>query len=408
MGLFALLLAGELRYPVDLARTLELIFVHDLPEILAGDPFAYDTAARQGKAEREEVAAQDLFAALPEDLRDYLLDAWHEWTERRTPEARFAKAIDRIQALAQNTAAGGVVWRERGVTLAMSQEYNKELGEVAPVLGEMGAGLYQESIARELWPGEPAAAPDCDAFVAECSFPPLPAPYDRALPEAVRFLAARIPDLRGIVAAGSVMRGRGHATSDLDVYVLRWRPESQRVQKRFAGVPAELFINHTASIEGYLRSEQEEGAPSTAHMLATGHLVWAADGAMREFQAKARAILDEGPARVEAGLIARRYAAVSLLEDALDVCEEDPATCLWLLGRAVEAAMRCAFWARGMWQPRDKELRQKLAEFDPEMAGEAGAFFLAADPTEKIERARRIVRTLAVAEGFFEWESEVR
>lgn len=100
MGLFALLLAGELGYPVDLARTLELIFVHDLPEILAGDPFAYDTAARQGKAEREEAAAQELFAALPEDLRDHLLDAWQEWTERRKPEARFVKAIDQRAAAA--------------------------------------------------------------------------------------------------------------------------------------------------------------------------------------------------------------------------------------------------------------------------------------------------------------------
>lgn len=86
--LFALLLARELREPVDVGRVLELILVHDLPEILAGDTFAYDAQAREGKARREEEAARELFAVLPDDLRAYLFTDWREFEALTSPRVR--------------------------------------------------------------------------------------------------------------------------------------------------------------------------------------------------------------------------------------------------------------------------------------------------------------------------------
>src|SRR5687768_5331681 len=99
----------------------------------------------------------------------------------------------------------------------------------------------------------------------------LDARTDAALREAVSWVAGRYESL-GIFACGSLLRGEGGPTSDLDLYVIHGQPWRQRVQRRFAGVPAEIFVNSPTSARGYLAEEARGGRPLTAHMLATGHV----------------------------------------------------------------------------------------------------------------------------------------
>src|SRR5258706_8001215 len=51
----------------DLLRALQLMVVHDLVEIDAGDTFAYDPAAQATKVAREVAAADRIFGLLPLD-----------------------------------------------------------------------------------------------------------------------------------------------------------------------------------------------------------------------------------------------------------------------------------------------------------------------------------------------------
>jgi putative hydrolase of HD superfamily len=101
---------------VNLGRVLELLIVHDLVEIDAGDTFAYDAAAQHGKADRERAAADRIFNLLPADQAARLRGAWDEFEAHATSEARFANALDRLQALLQNMAAGGGSWGVHRVT----------------------------------------------------------------------------------------------------------------------------------------------------------------------------------------------------------------------------------------------------------------------------------------------------
>jgi putative hydrolases of HD superfamily len=52
---------------IDLLRVLEMLAVHDLVEIDAGDTFAYDAQDLVTKTEREQAAADRVFALLPPD-----------------------------------------------------------------------------------------------------------------------------------------------------------------------------------------------------------------------------------------------------------------------------------------------------------------------------------------------------
>jgi putative hydrolases of HD superfamily len=135
LGLAALTLS-EYAGSVDLPRVLELLAVHDLVEIDAGDTFAYDLAANDTKAERERAAARRIFGLLPTDQGDRLHAAWVEFEAFETRESRFANALDRLQALLQNMEAGGGSWTEHRITRS------QVLRRMAPV----------EAALPEVWP----------------------------------------------------------------------------------------------------------------------------------------------------------------------------------------------------------------------------------------------------------------
>jgi putative hydrolase of HD superfamily len=118
LALAALALREYAAADLDLGRVLELVTVHDLVEIDAGDTFAYDSIGHQTKAERERAAADRIFGMLPPDQGMRLRGLWEEFEAQETEESRYANALDRLQALLQNMEAGGGSWTTHGVTRA--------------------------------------------------------------------------------------------------------------------------------------------------------------------------------------------------------------------------------------------------------------------------------------------------
>jgi putative hydrolase of HD superfamily len=117
LALFAVVLAEHAVEPaIDVARVLRMVLVHDLVEIDAGDTFLYDDAGAATQAAREERAAERIFGLLGAPLAEDLRGAWREFEARATPEARFARALDRAQPILQNLHTEGRSWREHGVT----------------------------------------------------------------------------------------------------------------------------------------------------------------------------------------------------------------------------------------------------------------------------------------------------
>src|SRR5262252_3559240 len=111
-----------------------------------------------------------------------------------------------------------------------------------------------------------------DSLLELCRWPELGEPYADALRQAVAFVLVET-DPVGIVATGTVIRGEAHPASDIDLYVLHDAPYRRRVQRFFAGVPTEIFINPAQAVRSYFRDEHRTGRRITAHMLATGFVV---------------------------------------------------------------------------------------------------------------------------------------
>ena len=243
-------------------------------------------------------------------------------------------------------------------------------------------------------------------MIEECRFPALDEPYDCALREAVAWVLERYQPL-GIVATGSIIRGNPGPTSDHDLYVLVEGKTKQRFQRVFNGVPAEIFVNPPAAVDGYLDREAREHRRVTAHMLATGFVVLDRDPAVARLRGRAIALNDAAPDLSEAQVTWLRYAAALVLEDAEDVRESDPDSASLLLANAVIEMLRYVFFAReNRLIPRWKELIGEIDALDPETGTLAREFLRAPSLDERFELARALADRVVGARGFFEWESD--
>ncbi len=91
------------RYPdVDAARLLKICVVHDLGEAIHGDVPAVEQAPDDGKAAREREDLRELLRPLPEDDAAEILALWDEYEAAETPEARLAKALDKLETILQH------------------------------------------------------------------------------------------------------------------------------------------------------------------------------------------------------------------------------------------------------------------------------------------------------------------
>jgi len=154
LALMAIVLAEYADEPVDLMRVLRMLLIHDLVEIDAGDTFAYDTDAHADKQARELAAAERIFAILPDDQAQAYRALWDEFEERRTPDARFAAALDRLAPLLLNHASGGRMWRERDVSALQVRDRNILIAEGSASLWERARELIDDAVARGLLEAE--------------------------------------------------------------------------------------------------------------------------------------------------------------------------------------------------------------------------------------------------------------
>ena len=126
LTLMALVLARHANEPVDLERVLTMLVVHDLVEIYAGDtPLRLQD---EQQAIREAEAADRLFPLLPGDQGTQLRAAWEEFEAHTTPEARFARSLDRLQPLLLEWLHEGRRWQDNR---ASGDGVRRRLGVIA-------------------------------------------------------------------------------------------------------------------------------------------------------------------------------------------------------------------------------------------------------------------------------------
>ncbi|MFN7223577.1 MAG: HD domain-containing protein [Paracoccaceae bacterium] len=120
LALYALVLSDQAGPGVDINRVIRMLLIHDLVEIDVGDvPIHSANGQAHGSAETmasESRAADRIFGLLPIDLGADLRLLWEEFETAQTPDAIFAKSLDRVQPVMANLMSGGGTWTTYNVT----------------------------------------------------------------------------------------------------------------------------------------------------------------------------------------------------------------------------------------------------------------------------------------------------
>jgi putative hydrolases of HD superfamily len=108
LGLMALVIARECGVTINMEHTLELALMHDLAEAYTGDVDAY-TQIKEGSFAAAHIGNQlipdktlledDAMRTMTGDLSfgTWVYDLWREYEEQQTTEAKFVKALDKIE-----------------------------------------------------------------------------------------------------------------------------------------------------------------------------------------------------------------------------------------------------------------------------------------------------------------------
>ena len=152
------LVLGEHAPPgTDLGKVTAMVLLHDLVEIDAGDLFLYADADQQSRQEiAERDAADRIFGILPADQEASLRQLWDEFNERQTTEAKFARAIDRLQPMLENLTAGGGTWQRHGVTADQVLAKVQLIEDGSAALGALARSLVAQAVAAGILAPSPA------------------------------------------------------------------------------------------------------------------------------------------------------------------------------------------------------------------------------------------------------------
>lgn len=141
LALVAMILAPHAAADVDVTRAVEILIIHDLVEIDAGDTYIYDEEGRADKEEREQAAAERIFTLLPPHQAERIRALWDEYEERTTSTARFAYAVDRLQPLLLNASAGGISWQHHGIRHSQTVDKNGPIAEASETLWRLASSI---------------------------------------------------------------------------------------------------------------------------------------------------------------------------------------------------------------------------------------------------------------------------
>lgn len=141
--LMALVFADS--YPdVDFAKLVRICIIHDLGEAIGGDIPAIAQVPGVSKAAQERADLLELLRPLPERIRGEITALWDEYEAATSPEARLAKALDKLETIMQHNQGKNPSDFDYGFNL----EYGKRYTAGDPLIETVRAILDRETARR--------------------------------------------------------------------------------------------------------------------------------------------------------------------------------------------------------------------------------------------------------------------
>ena len=148
MAVMAYILREYANENVDISKVMLMCRIHDIVEIDAGDTYAYDEEALKTQKEREAAAKKRIFSLLPEDQKEELTALFDEFEEWKSPEAKYAHALDNLQPLILNNSNNGGDWVGHDVSAGTVYGRQKKTKLGSEKLYEVTDQIIRENIRK--------------------------------------------------------------------------------------------------------------------------------------------------------------------------------------------------------------------------------------------------------------------
>ena len=148
LALMAIVLAEHSNEPIDVLKVVKMVLIHDIVEIDAGDIFFYDSELNHDNTDEERLAANRIFGLLPQKQAQDFIAIWEEFEAGETNEAKFARSMDRLEPLLQNTSNNGGTWKEFDVPYSKVYKKKSIMKEGSQTIWNYAEGLINESVAK--------------------------------------------------------------------------------------------------------------------------------------------------------------------------------------------------------------------------------------------------------------------
>lgn len=188
-----------------------------------------------------------------------------------------------------------------------------------------------------------------------------------AIEDAKRIIEKYYPDCEGAIVAGSVIRGGGTETSDLDIIIFDSRFENGfRESVISEGWPIEFFCHNEASFDFYMNKDRSEGTPSLQNMVIEG-IVIKDHPYLQIVKRKASMQLQEGPqAWNDFQVRMKRYFITDALDDFIGSENERETICIANL--LYERLHEFYLGVNRRWIGHGKWMYRAMMRYDSEMA----------------------------------------
>ena len=111
---------------LEFSRLIRMCVIHDLAEAIHGDIPAVNQAAAAPKSVQERLDLVTVLSPLPERLRVEIVALWDEYEAAATPEAKVAKALDKLETIMQHNQGRNPVNFDYRFNLGYGQRYTKD------------------------------------------------------------------------------------------------------------------------------------------------------------------------------------------------------------------------------------------------------------------------------------------
>lgn len=148
LAMMTIVLAEHANTRIDVLKVLKMVLIHDIVEIDAGDTFIYDTTKSHINTDDERLAAKRIFGLLPKEQAEEFIAIWEEFEAGASNEAKFARTMDRLEPLLQNTSNQGGTWREFDIDYEKVYNKKKVMKEGSEAIWAYAQRLIDESVEK--------------------------------------------------------------------------------------------------------------------------------------------------------------------------------------------------------------------------------------------------------------------